>query len=224
MTMLTATALFFAGLHLLVSGTALRDVLVRRLGENAYRAAFSLASALGLAALIWAFARARVPMPSAGPAFRGIADLLLLPAFVLIAYGVMVKSPTLVGGERLLRGEIVATGMQRVTRHPMLWGVALWAALHMLLNRDAVNLLFFGTFLVVAVAGTFSIDAKRARSGGEGWARFTGQTSNLPFQAIVQGRNRLVWREFALLPLAVGVGAYVVLLMLHARFFGLPPY
>jgi uncharacterized membrane protein len=48
MTMLIAAALFFLGVHLLVAGTRLRDVIVRAIGEQAYLGAFSIASVVGI--------------------------------------------------------------------------------------------------------------------------------------------------------------------------------
>jgi uncharacterized membrane protein len=87
-----------------------------------------------------------------------------------------------------------------------------------------VNLLFFGTFVLVAAAGTFSLDAKRARLYGEGWQRYAAQTSNLPFAAIVQGRNRLVVGELGWGKLAAAAVVYAAFAVLHARFFGLPPF
>ena len=54
MVQLILAAFFFFAIHGLVSATGLRRVLVARLGENAYRGLFSLASAGGLAWLILA--------------------------------------------------------------------------------------------------------------------------------------------------------------------------
>ena len=120
--------------------------------------------------------------------------------------------------------QAMRTIAHRITRHPFLWGVALWSAVHLLFNPEAANLLFFGTFVLVAVAGTFSIDAKRARLFGEGWQRYAAQTSNVPFAAIVQGRNRFVLAELGWLKLAAAVAVFAALAWLHARFFGLPPF
>jgi uncharacterized membrane protein len=45
----------------------------------------------------------------------------------------------------------------------MLWSVALRAAVHIVDNRDSAAMVFFGTFLVTALLGMPSIDAKLAR-------------------------------------------------------------
>ena len=56
---LLAAAAFFVLLHLLVSGTPVRDVIVGRIGQNAYAGLFSLASVAGLVWLGLGFAQGR---------------------------------------------------------------------------------------------------------------------------------------------------------------------
>ena len=73
---LIAAAAFFVLLHLIVSGTRMRDALVGRIGQNAYMGLFSLASVAGLAWLGMAFADARTAewnaaYWSAAPAAKG---------------------------------------------------------------------------------------------------------------------------------------------------------
>lgn len=224
MTSLALAALTFTGLHLFVSGTRLRDVLIARLGERPYRGLFSLASAVALGWLIVAYGDVRVVVPTPLPELRWLATALVFVAFVLVTLGLLTPGPTLVGAEKLLQREDNVHGVHRITRHPFLWGVALWAAVHLLFNPETAGLLFFGTFLVVAFAGTFSIDAKRARLYGEGWARYAAKTSNLPFAAIAQGRNRLALGEIGVGKLAAAALAFGAFVFFHARFFGVAPY
>lgn len=224
MTVLVLAALTFTLLHLLVSGTRLRGMLVARLGEGAFRGLFSLASAVVLGWLIWAYGKARMLEVTPLADWRWLAAVPMGVALLFIVLGLMTPGPTIVGGEKLLQRDDPARGIHRVTRHPFLWGLALWSAVHLVYNPGAVNLVFFGTFLVVSVAGTFSIDAKRARAFGELWQRYAARTSNLPFAAILQGRNRLVAGEFKLLALGAAAAVFVVVSLFHARFFGLPPF
>jgi len=222
MTSLIGAALFFVGIHLFISGTRLRDVLVARLGSNAYRGLFSLLSAGALTWLIWAFARARVPQVTGLLDWRWLALVLNFIAFVFIVYGVMSKSPTAVGGEAVLRDPDPAKAAHRITRHPMLWGIALWSATHMVFNPQPVTLIFFGAFLALALFGTRSIDAKRARSLGDLWQTYLQKTSNVPFVAIAQGRNHLSLGEMTDFRLLVALVVWMTFWMLHARFFGVP--
>lgn len=222
MTMLLLASLSFALMHLLVSGTALRGAIVARTGERPYRAAFSLASALVLGWMIWAYGQARTVELSASPGLRHAAEGLMLVSLLLIVLGILTPSATGVGGDHRIAGAIAPRGIHRITRHPFLWGVALWAGVHLAANPQPVNLLFFGTFLLVSVAGTFSIDAKLAKRHGAAWVPFAAQTSNLPFAAIVQGRAAMDWAGLGLWRVAAGIAAYGAVLMLHGRLFGAP--
>lgn len=223
MTVLALAAVTFTALHLLIAGTRARDALVARLGERPYQGLFSLASAVVLGWLIWAYLKARQPAVTTLLDWRWLGAALTFVAFMLIVTGLLTRGPTIVGGEKLMDREDPARGIHRVTRHPFLWGVALWALVHLAFNPGTANLLFFGTFLAVAVAGTFSIDAKRARAFGERWQRYAALTSNIPFAAIVQGRNRLVAGEIGWLAPGAAVAVFVAFVLLHTRFFGLPP-
>ncbi|HUR41785.1 MAG TPA: NnrU family protein [Verrucomicrobiae bacterium] len=223
MTNLALAALVFAVMHLFISGTTLRDVLIARLGANVYRAAFSIASIAALWWLIQAWVGMRTPQVTALVGVRALAALLMLVAFALVVLGLTTPGPTSVGGERLLDQDDNARGVHRITRHPFLWGVALWAAVHLVFNPEPANLLFFGCFLVVAGYGTFSIDGKRARQFGERWAPYAAKTSNLPFVAVAQGRNKLALGEIGLWRWLIVLAVFGAFAHFHARFFGLPP-
>lgn len=224
MTSLAAAAVTFTAMHLLIAGTVMRGALVARLGEQRFRGLFSIGSALALGWLIWAYVQVRAPALTPLIDWRWLAGVLVFVAFLFIVLGLLTPGPTLVGAERLLARGVEARGVHRITRHPFLWGVALWAAVHAAYNPEAANLWFFGTFVVVGAAGTFSIDLKRARAHGEAWQRYAGQTSNIPFAAIAQGRNRFVLAELGWGKLAAALAAYAAFTVLHARFFGLPPF
>jgi uncharacterized membrane protein len=89
------------------------------------------------------------------------------------------------------RPRVTVRGALRITRHPFLWGVALLAVGHMATVPSPRSLVLFGTLLAVALAGTLSIDAKRRRKLGLHWAPYAAVTSNLPFAAILAGRQPL---------------------------------
>lgn len=223
MTSLAAAALVFVVLHLGVAGTRLRDRLVAGLGEKAYRGLFSLASIVVLLWLIAAYARAPY-LPSWGmlAAWRPVMVVLMLPAMLLVVIGLLTPSPTSLGQEH--RVAQPPLGILRVTRHPFLTGVALWALLHLVGNGDLASLVFFGCFALVALAGTVSIDAKRRRLLGEAaWAPFAGRSSIVPFAAIAAGRNRLDLAEIGVWRVAAGVLAYVLALGGHGPLLGVSP-
>jgi len=224
MTQIFLAAAFFVGIHLLVAGTGLRDRIVGAIGEVPYQGVFSVLSLLGLVWLCWAWAGAPAEAPRwNGSGFRLGVQVLMLVAFLFVAIGLTTPSPTAAGGERQLASDEPARGILRITRHPFLWGVALWGACHALVNPDPPSLLFFGSLLGLALVGPASIDAKRARKHGERWQSFAAVTSNVPFAAIVSGRNHLALRELGAWRIALGVGLYAVFLALHPLLFGASP-
>ena len=225
MTMLCVAAIVFLLLHLVVSGTRLRDVLVGRLGPGAYMGVFSLASVAGLGWLGFAFAKAR---GAAGDALLWIAtpltisvqDALQVVAMVFVVIGLTTRNPTSVGGESALDSPDAAHGMLRVTRHPFLWGVAIWAAGHLLVNGDTASLVLFGSLLALALFGTLSIDAKRKRMLGDRWSVFAAQTSNPPFAAIIAGRQHLALAEIGWWRPVLAIAIYIALVFGHPYAFG----
>ena len=223
---LAAAAAAFVLIHLLVSGTRLRDRLVNLVGPGPYMGLFALAS---IAILIWmgfAYAGAR---GSADPVFwtatrvtKWIQLAVTLVAFLLIVPGLLTPNPTSVRQEGALDRPDTVRGILRVTRHPFLWGVALWAAGHLMVNGDEASLILFGSLLVLSVLGPSSIDAKRERALGEKWAPFAQSTSALPFAAILQGRQTLELGEIGW-RLAAAVLVWAALVVAHPYLFGVSP-
>lgn len=222
---LTAAAAFFLAIHLLVSGTRVRDTLTARIGVGAYMGLFSLSSLAGLAWMGLAFAQARgTPGDSVWwdltPLTRLVQIGLQLLAMLLIVPGLTTANPTSVAQEGALDRPGVVCGMLRITRHPFLWGVAVWAAGHLLVNGDAASVLLFATMLALALTGTLSIDAKRRRVLGAKWDAFAAQTSNVPFAAIFQGRQRFILGEIGWWRIALAVAVWAALAWAHPFLFG----
>lgn len=215
--LLAATALFL--LAHFVPSTPLRAVLVKAMGEWPYR---GLYSAVALAALVWmVVAYGGAPREPLWPGLR-LVPLAVMPfAFVLIACGYW-RNPTMVGADKLLRSNDPARGIIRVTRHPLMWGVMLWAGAHVLARGDLKSAIFFGGFFALAALGTRAIDLRK-RSNPD-WARFAAVTSNIPFLAVAQGRNRISWREIGWLRPAIGLAAFAAFFAAHPWAFGARPF
>jgi len=207
--MLALASAAFLATHF-VSSTPLRAALVAKIGEWPYVGLYSAVAVLTLGWMAWAFAQA--PREALFSGFREISFMLMPIAFVLLACG-FGRNPTLVGADKLLKSEEPARGMIRVTRHPIMWGFMLWAAAHILARGDVKALIFFGTFLLVAGIGTLAMDARKRANPD--WARFAAVTSHIPFAAIVQGRNRIVWREIGWLRPLIGLAAFFAVLSFH---------
>jgi uncharacterized membrane protein len=222
MPLLLFAAILWIAIHLGLAGTMLRDAAVRRIGERGFRLAFSLLSVASLILLVRAWSAAPSTLLWIAPAWLSwVLVLAMLPAFVLFIGSVTGPNPTAVGQDKEIAQP--PRGIIRVTRHPMLWSFAIWAAVHLLGNGDTASIVFFGAFLITALAGMPSIDAKLARRDPTAWQAIAAVTSIVPFAAIVQGRNRFVPAEIAWLTPALGALAWIVLLILHPWLFGVSP-
>jgi uncharacterized membrane protein len=139
-------------------------------------------------------------------------------ALILIACGYG-RNPTMVGQDKLLQSADPARGIIRITRHPIMWGVMLFAAAHVLAAGNLRALVFFGGgFLLLAAVGALAMDSRK--KSNPDWGRFAAVTSHIPFVAIVQGRNRLDLREIGWKRPLVGVALFVVFFVLHPWMFG----
>lgn len=224
MTMLVLSAIFFAGIHLGVAGTRLRDAFVKALGAKGFMIVFSVASLVGIFWLVKAYQVAPY-LPTWGPleGWKPFAIVLMLPAFLLAVIGILTPNPTAVGQEAQLAKS--PGGIVHVTRHPFLVGVGLWALVHLIGNGDVASLVLFGTFAFVALAGTTSIDAKRRRLvGAERWEPFAARTSIVPFAAIAAGRARFEPRTLVTWQAGAALVAYALMLGGHAHIVGVSPF
>jgi len=200
-TALIVAALVWIGVHVGLSGTRLRQGVVARIGETGFRGAFSLVSIAAIVFLVRAWSVAATePLWFAPNWLRWVLVLAMLVALLLFVASVSRPNPTMVGPAGAAGRP--PRGMTRVTRHPMLWSFAIWAAVHVIGNGDSASVIFFGAFLVTALAGMPSI---------------------VPFAAITAGRNRFVPREIGWMVPLIAIVAWVALLWLHPLLFGVPP-
>lgn len=209
MTTLIAATVVFLATHF-VPSTPLRPKLVGAIGQWPYVGVYSLVALLTLGWMIWAYAGA--PREPLWVGIKEITYILMPLAFVLLACGYW-RNPTIVGAEGLLRSDDPARGMIRITRHPIMWGIMLWAASHIVARGDLKSLVFFGAFLLLAGLGTLLMDSRK--KANPDWPRFAAVTSHLPFVAIAQGRNRIAWREIGWLRPAIGIAAFFAVLAFH---------
>jgi len=213
----------FLGTHF-ISSTPLRPRLVATTGEKVYLGLYSLAAFATFGWMIFAYYRAPYAVLWYVPALRYVPLIVMPIALILMVCGLLTRNPTAVGQDRLLEAGDAARGILRVTRHPLMWGIALWAAAHLMARGDAASALFFGTFLVLALSGTAMSDRRKAQALGESWQRFAAVTSHVPFAAIVGGRTAFVPAEIGWAKPALGLVLYVVLVLLHPVLFGARPY
>jgi uncharacterized membrane protein len=217
---LVISAIAFIALHRIVSGSPARGFFVARLGEPAFQRLFGLATIANLAWLGFAYAQARSPEATT-PLWSMSLTLLYLQmlvqpvALILVVLGVATPNPGTVGQEAVADKPDAVNGILRVTRHPFLWGIALLAAGHLAVGPTLRNLVMFGAIAFVALAGTLSIDGKKRRAIGAKWTAFAAETSNLPFAAILAGRQRLRLDEIGLRRLGVAVVIALAAALVH---------
>lgn len=212
---LVLASLFFPLSHFLMSSTPLRATLVNLLGERHYSLGYSL---LTVAALVWLiFAYRHAPDLPLWVAPQWL-DFTLIPVIVvssiLTVAGLTTPNPVIVRSEALFDRPDIVRGVLRITRNAFFWGAGIFSIAYLIILGDVAGLLTFGSIGFLGIAGASVIDAKKARQQGKAWDAFSAVTSNIPFLAIVQGRQRLVLREIGLWRIALGVcvsfGAFVL--------------
>ena len=221
---LIAAAVFFDAIHIVIAGTELRWKITGRIGEEVFQASFSILSLAGIVWLSRAYGRAEyVELWGQVQSVRWLALIVMFMAFFFVVFAFASPNPTAVRGGALLKEKEPARGIQRITRHPFLWGVVLWSLVHLIFNGDLASLIFFGSFLILAVRGPASIDQKRKKIYGEDWDRFAAVTSNVPFLAIAQRRNSLMIGELGWGRIIWVMVVYGFFLHMHQFFFGVSP-
>ena len=219
---LLIASIFFVGTHMGIAGTQLRGQLIDKVGMGIYRLLYSLIS---LAALLWMIeAYGDAPfrgLPHDGPGFRHLSLLIMPLALLLLVSGVTAPNPTAIGQTPDPDAAEPARGMLRITRHPVMWAIGLWGIAHILANPDLASLIFFGSFSALAFVGCRSMDSRRDRESPPGWGVLVQRTSAVPFVAIIEGRQKLVWSEIGWWRPAVALALFAVLLFLHPYLFGM---
>ena len=222
---LLIAALVFVGSHFGIASTRVREDLVRRIGERAYVGLFSAVSLILLAWLIYAYAAVDDPIVLWWtPPVLIIVPLVVMPlALLLFIGGYTQRNPTAVMQNHTLPVERPAPGVLAITRHPLMWGIGLWAIVHLIVSDDLASIIFFAALSILALYGTRLLDAKKQRTWpAEDWQRFASVTSNTPFAAILTSRNELSIAEIGWWRILLAAVLYIVLIPLHGIVLGVP--
>ncbi len=211
----------FVGGHFILSSLTVRQRVVARVGEGIFRALYSV---VALASFVWML-RAYGAAPDTAlwqptPALALIPLVTMPFACVFAVAGLTTRNVTGVGGESLLDDPHPVRGAATVTRHPFLWGVALWGAAHAATNGDAASVLLFGGMTVLALGGMVHIDHRRRKSAGAAWGPVAMSSSAIPFHAAIQGRAKIDWAGIGPTRILAGLALYVIVLATHESAFG----
>lgn len=224
--LLLLATIAFAGLHLVLALPSVRSPLVARLGIGPFRGIYSVQSLVTLVLAILAYNRAiYVPLWTATE-FAWLPILGMPIAFWLLVGALSTRNPTAAGpAERAAPAPDQPLPLYTaITRHPMLWGILLWALAHLASNGDLASLILFGGMAVLTVAGMHGIDAKKRADPAYDFAALAARTSLLPFAATLGGRNRLASTRGDAIRLAVTVVLYAGFLHSHELIFGVSPF
>jgi len=192
---------------------ALRPWGEARIGNRAYRVLFALVSLPLAATLVVYFIRHRYDgvqlwnlqgVPGIPPIVWGLSALsffFLYPATFNLLEVAALQKPEV---------HLYETGIIRITRHPQMVGQIILCIAHSL---------WLGTsFMVVTCVGLIAhhlfavwhVDRRWLQRHGAAFEQVKNRTSVIPFLAIVQGKQTLIWQEF-LKPAYLGVAGFILL-------------
>ena len=179
--------ILFLGVHTLTTQRKLRAQAITSMGEGGYKIGYALASLAGLALIVWGFAQYRatgwINVWNPPTVLKHITVALMLPAVIMVVAS-------------YIRGRIYTT-----LKHPMLAGIKLWAAAHLLANGDLGSIILFGSFLAWAVYDRISL--KHRSDAGAPPIPVGGPGNDLI--AIAVGLVAYLALAFAFHPVVIGV-------------------
>ena len=216
---------FFLALHLMISGTPVKERVIAVVGGIAWYIGYAV---LSFAALVWMCVALAIALNNqdnlnvvvwSAPLFlRIIALVFNFIAFLLVVLGFLTPSPTnLYALHRLPEKPVF--GIIRVSRHPVLAGIGLWALVHIVCNGNLAAWLFFGTLLAQCAVGAINIDRKRLVLMGDLYASIIKRTSILPFVAIIEGRTAFAPEELGYARMFLAASLFSVFTVLHEMLF-----
>ena len=177
---LIAGLVLFLGVHVFSSLRPARERVIARFGEGAYKGIYSLVSVAGFGLIVAGMASAPLIRLWDPPTWSHYVAIWFMP-FALV----------------LLAAAFIPGNLKRLTAHPMLWSITLWALVHLIANGDLAGLLLFGSFGAYSLYAMWSQNRRGAR----------------PAQA-----RRSIRGDIG--AVVAGLVAYALLLKFHASLFG----
>jgi uncharacterized membrane protein len=186
LTLVLGLIVFFVP-HVFVTRREARARLIARIGEGPYKIGFSVISAIGIALIVYGFARYRATewvniwYPPVWTRHLALQLNWLAAICVAAAY--------------------IPGNIKRALKHPMLVGVKLWAFAHLIANGDLGSIILFGSFLAWSVYDRITLK-RRTDAGGPTIAQ-GGWPSDLV--AIVVGTVAFLALLLLFHPILIGV-------------------
>jgi uncharacterized membrane protein len=172
------SSIAFVGMHFLLSHP-LRGPLVRGMGERPFRGLYALIALIsfGLMVYFYRVIGREPPLWDSGDV-GWIAGTVLMWLAAILFTGSFLGNPALVGAPGPRVGP---KGVLLITRHPMMWSFALWAAVHLMILGQPKSLVFDSAIIILALAGSAAQDRRKVGQMGEDWHDWTAQTAFIPF-------------------------------------------
>lgn len=192
LTSLLAASIAFVGTHFALSHP-LRAALVKTLGSAGFSLLYSVVAAACMVWMYFAFVAAPAGgLGSTGEIGWAISTVLTLPALVLFL-GSLKGNPALPapGAEKLAQRD--PTDVFAVTRHPMMWGFALWAISHIVLWWSWRTNIVALAILVLALVGARLQERKKAALMGAAWEGWEARTGYWPRWSKLPGAGPILW-------------------------------
>ena len=185
--LLITTCALFVGSHLALSHP-LRDGLAGRLGERGFQIVYSVVAIATFVLLVqaWRGMPPEPPLWAVGDGLWMLASLLVLLASILFM-GSLIGNPALPAPGAAASAQGAPRGVFAITRHPMMWGFALWALAHALVMPTVGQIALSAIIAFLALVGSAGQDAKKARLMGDAWRHWAARTSFLPFARQIAG-------------------------------------
>ena len=219
--LIIAISAFIAGHELL--SHPLRSGLVARIGERGFLLVYTITAAatLGWAVQVWKV----VPIDRLWLAptwLHWVCVGLMAFAAVLFVGSVTAPNPSLMGqNPSTMPAGGPPRGVQRITRHPMMWSFAIWGFVHIALSADSRTIVLASGIIFLALFGAAMQDGKK-RAQNPAYGDHIAATGFVPFGAQLRGRAK--WGEAlpGLVATAGGLALWVLLLWAHPLVIGLP--
>jgi uncharacterized membrane protein len=190
----------FTATHLGLASVRVEPRLRAKLGDAAFLGLYSAVALAIFVPLVWHYFANRhagewLWAISVGTPLRAALYGLMTLALVLVAGALLAPSPASVAP-----GRAEVAGVYRVTRHPLVLGLALLFALHLVPNASTVDVAFFAGFAAFALAGAWHQDARKLHAPPVGFTEFHARTPFLPFTGAgaLRGLREIPWRVWAL--------------------------
>ncbi len=183
--------LLFFGIHMLPFYPEHRTRLIEKIdsdtidGESMYKIIFCVVSLIGLIFI------------GAGKGSISFVNLWDTPVFLryLAVISVLVSFVLIVAA-------YLPNNIKRYVPHPMLTGVIIWGATHLLVNGDVISIILFGGFVAYSVVAIKLID-KRAPEAS------SGQDAQEVIPVVKDG-----------IVIGIATVGFLILLWLHGALFG----